>query len=137
MGFFGNMLSGGAGIAGANNAHLAELAIQKLSQADKKRLAMRIVDITIASGFQNMTNDQVFGMFNSKERISQLNLIALACAELGIQPPAAGESWMSVRNPFLLATDAKDLETNAGHFRRKHGLSVKVGTAPIDIKLWA
>lgn len=136
MGFFGNMISGGAGIAGANNAHLAELAIVALSQSDRKRVAAQVAEITRRSGFRNMTDEQVFEMFNDKERLSQLNLLALAFHELGFPPPVAGESWMPVRNPLMLSTDTSDLDTNAGHFRRKHGVTVSVGATRINIKQW-
>jgi hypothetical protein len=137
MGFFGNILSGGAGIAGANNAHLAELTIRHLNQSEKQRVAARVADITRYSGFPNMSDDQVFDMFNNHERLSQLNLLALAFNEMGISPPVNGESWMPVRNPLMLSTDSSDLQANAGHFRRKHGLTLSVGTTRIDIKQWS
>jgi hypothetical protein len=136
MGFLANMLSGGAGIAGANNAHLAELVIQNLSISEKKIVATRIADITRRSGFPNMTDAQAYDMFNSNERLAQLNLIALAFNEMGFPSPVPGESWMPVARPLMPSTDAKDLETNAGHFRRKYGKTVSVGSKSIDIWSW-
>lgn len=137
MGFFGNLLSGGAGFAGANNAHLAELVIKRLTTSEKKRVAEKVVDMGMSAGGHRMNTEQFKDFFNDRDRLCQLNVIALALAHLDIDPNIAGESWMLVNHPFALPTDSNDLQTNASHFRRKHNLSVSVGTDRIDIRKWA
>ncbi|MFO1315573.1 MAG: hypothetical protein U1F58_08200 [Burkholderiales bacterium] len=136
MGFLGNMLTGGKGIAGANNAHLAEFVIARLTAAEKKRVAEKVIEMGIqASGYRE-TAASFKEFFRNHERLSQLNCVALALAHLGFQPGLSGETWMMVANPFMVPTDAKDLEANAGHFRRKHHVNLRIGTERIDLGQW-
>ena len=137
MGFLGNLLTGGAGIAGANNAHLAELVILRLSASEKKRVAEKVVEMGMPACGYRKTTEQFYDFFNDHERLCQLNVIALALSELYLDPNVKGESWMVVRNPFALSTDISDLQTNASHFLRKYNLTVSVGTEKIDIRKWA
>jgi|ERR1039457_4950153 TPR repeat protein len=137
MGLLGNLLSGGAGFAGANNAHLAELVIKRLTASEKKRVAEKVVEMGMSAGGHRKTTEQFKDFFNDHERLCQLNVIALALAHLDIDPNVAGESWMLVNHPFALPTDSNDLQANARHFRRKHNLTVSVGTEKINIRNWA
>jgi len=74
-------------------------------------------------------------MFRDATRIVQLNFLAFTMLHCDIPPAIAGEQWQLVRNPFATAVDDIDLKTNAGHFRRKYGISVVIkdaSTNPID-----
>lgn len=136
MGFFGNLLTGGAGIAGANNAHLAELVIKRLTQSEKKRVAEKVVEMGIKAGGNRMRTEQFYDFFNRHERLYQLNVISLALCELYLDANVEGESWVFVKNPYM-PIDSSDLQANAYHFRKKHNLIVSVGTEQIDIREWA
>lgn len=136
MGFLGNMLSGGKGIAGANNAHLAEYTIRGLDASAKRRVAEKVVEMGVRAGGNRETAASFKEFFRGRDRIHQLNCVALALAQLGYGPGLPGESWMAVANPFMVPTDSSDLQTNAAHFRRKHGITVQIGTERIDLTAW-
>ncbi len=136
MGFLANMMSGGKGIAGANNAHLAELVIARFNAQDKQFVALKVVEMGIQASGNRDTAASFKRFFAEHERLYQLNCIALALDELGFHPTVSGESWMPVSHPFMVPTDSNDLQVNAGHFRRKHGLTVRVGTDRIDLTKW-
>ena len=134
MGFFLNLLTGGAGIAGANNAHLAELVIRRITVADKKRVAEKIISMGVQAS--RMTAEQFCDHFNKSERLKQLNAIALALSELYLDANLPGEVWLEVTNPFAIPTNSDDLNANANYFRRKHDIMVSVGNERIDIWTW-
>lgn len=139
MGLFGDLIGaafgGGFGGAGANNAHLAELAIKKLSDSDKKRVADKVIEMGVQASGNRMDIEQYCGHFNRKERICQLNVIALALAQLNFNP-VMGAAWVEVRNPFTLNIDSTDIKVNAAYLLKKHNLRVSIGTEKIDIRKW-
>lgn len=139
MGLFGNLLGGllgaGAGVAGAHNAHLAELAIKTLSQDDKMRVAQKVIEMGVNATGGRMSSGQFCDHFNRKDRLCQLNVIALALAEMNIHV-IRSDSWMEVKNPFMLNIDAKDLEVNSVYLFKKHNLKVSVGSETINIRDW-
>lgn len=137
MGFFKNMISGGAGIAGANNAHLAEMLLKGFSPQDKFRVLERMIKMYKRAGGIAAAPELIIRRFNeANSRVAQLNIIALALADLGYPSPIPGESWMAVQNPFSLGTDETDLEVNAGHMRRKHQIHIALPKSKIDFNLW-
>lgn len=139
MGLFGNLIGfvtgAGYGGAGAQNAHLAELAIKKLSDSDKKRVAEKVIEMGVQASGHRQNAEQYCGHFNRKERLCQLNVIALALSQLNINP-VIGELWMQVSNPFTLNIDSTDIKANAAYLLKKHNLKVSVGTDQIDIRKW-
>lgn len=140
MGLFGDLIGatfgGGFGGAGANNAHLAELAIIKLSDSDKKRVADKVIEMGVQASGHRQNAGQYCDHFNRKERITQLNVIALALAQLNIHP-SMGAAWVEVRNPYTLNIDITDIQVNAAYLLKKHNLKVSIGTEQIDLKKWA
>lgn len=142
MGLFGDLfgfVSGaGYGGAGAQNAHLAELAIMKTSDSEKKRIAEKVISMGVQaakSSGATRTDEQYCDHFNRHERLCQLNVIALALAQLDINT-VKGELWMQVRNPYTLNIDSTDLKVNADYLFKKHNLRVSIGTERIDIRKW-
>lgn len=139
MGILGNLLGAtfgaGAGVAGAHNAHLAELAINKLSVSDKKRVAEKVFEIGVNATGGCMNAKQFFYFFIQESRISQLNVVALALNELNIHE-VPENSWMGVRNPFALKISSNDLQVNSLYLLKKHNLKVSIGTGSINIKEW-
>lgn len=140
MGLFGDLIGatfgGGFGGAGANNAHLAELEIRKLSDNDKKRVAEKVIEMGVIASGNRQNAEQYCLYFNRKERICQLNVIALALVQLNIHPEN-GASWVEVRNPYTLNIDSTDIKVNAAYLFKKYSLKVSIGAEQIDIRKWA
>jgi hypothetical protein len=136
MGFLGNVLSGGKGIAGANNAQLAELAIRKLGPEQKLVVAAKVVEMGMMASRGRFNPDSFVKFFNDCERVQQLNAIALALWHLEVPPPLPGEQWMTLANPFAVPTDRKDLDANASHLRRKHSVAFRLPSESIDLHAW-
>jgi len=132
---FFNAVGGGGGLDGAHNAHLAEVAIKSFSQADKKRVAQKVIEMGIKASGGRATNEQFCDHFNSQNRICQLNVIALALEAMGIHI-IKNDSWMHVKNPFALYVDDKDIMVNKVYLSDKYKINVSIGTNPIDIKQW-
>lgn len=68
MGFLGNMLTGGKGIAGANNAHLAEFVIARLTAAEKSaspRKSLKWVFRRAATGRPPLRSKSFFAITNA------------------------------------------------------------------------
>ena len=134
MSFLKNMLFGGTGIAAANNAHLAELTLPKLNLDQKKKIIENLLEV-MRIGATHHTDDDLHRMYREAPRVVQLNFLAFTMLYCDIPPAIDGEQWQIVRNPFATAVDDIDLKTNAGHFRRKYGITIaikNVPTNPID-----
>lgn len=105
MGFISNLFAGalgaGSGVAGAHNAHLAELVIQDMSEDDKKKVADEVINMGAIASSHRVSSEYFCDMFNDMERIYQLNIIALALARLNIHQ-LPNDSWMPVKNPFAM-----------------------------------
>ena len=137
MHFSRNMVSIGEGIAGASNAHLAELLLRELTIQDKAIVLNRMVEMFKSSGGSTTVHEETIRRFNEADgRVSQLNIIALALANLGYESPLEGEAWMHVTNPFELVTDHKDIEANAEHMRTMHGINIVLPRGRIDFSGW-
>lgn len=141
MGFLGNLFKESAacfgdGAVGARNAHLAELAITKLSDIDKRNVAQRVIEMGVLASGHRMNAEQYSAHFNRHERLCQLNVIAMALCDLNILA-VPGEKWDSVRNPFMLNIDMANLQVSANYFLKKHKLKVSIGSEQINIKKWA
>lgn len=135
MGFLANLLSGGTGLAGANNAHLAELLIPQLSADERRRVAEKVIDMGVRA-FRGRSAEFFVAHFNQANRVQQLNAIALALGELDMPPSIRGETWHWLTHPFAVPTDAKDLKVSAFHFLNRHGVAINVGTESIDLLTW-
>lgn len=128
MGFLSSLFKGNKGFAAATNALLAENMLPSLSKADKDNVRLQIAHIFRTGGFPNISDDFIYTQFNSQPRAAQLNLVAMALNELGIEPPFKGESWHEVRNPFLpSAYDASDLAAVQARMSNQHGVHFQLG----------
>jgi hypothetical protein len=139
MGLLKNIIEGslgaGSGEAGAHNAYLAELAIKKLSASEKKRVAEETVEMGVRATGHRLTPEHFCDHFNYKDRLCQLNIIALALAEMDIHV-LPNDSWRGIKNPFMLNIDSTDLEVSSHWFLKKHNLKVSVGNEQINIREW-
>jgi len=84
--------------------------------------------------YKNLADDQLVDVFDAFPRVTQLNLLSIAMKELGIGWP--NEQWLPVRNPIFTLMDAKDVAVSAGHFRRKHGLTIHIEAEPLRTSQW-
>jgi len=135
MSFLRNMLHGGAGISAANNAHLAELTLSKLSTA-QKQLVMENLLVVMHIGAPHLSYDDFNRMFRDAPRIVQLNFLAFTMLHCGIPPTVTGEQWQLVKNPFATMVDGVDIRTNAAHFLRKYGITVAIKDEPFEAFEW-
>lgn len=121
MGFLKSLFRGTKGFATATNAILAEYMLPTLETDVKDQVRAQITHIFRAGGFPNLTDDFIYTKFNSESRPVQLNLIALALNDLGIQPPFEWESWHEVRNPFRRDIyDDADIEAVQARLSHQH-----------------
>lgn len=136
MSFWKNMFTGGEGHSVAHNAHLAELVIEKVLPASRRREVAQSLVRVMRRGweYRDLEEFQIVMAFNEFSRITQLNMLSIAMKELGICWP--GEQWMPIRNPIYNTMDAKDIEVNAGYFKRKHGLTVTIKSQPMNLLQW-
>ena len=101
MGLFSFLFgSGPKRFSVANNALLAEHILPHLTSDMILQLKEQIFYIFRAGGFPNITDEFVVEKFDSSERVVQLNCIAIALNDLGVQPNLENEFWLEVRNPF-------------------------------------
>lgn len=134
MGFFKSLFRGTKGFATATNALLAEHMLPTLDSETKDRLRSQIAHILRAGGRRDLPDDRVNRSFNSRERLVQLNLIAIALNDLGIEPPFRGEFWHEVRNPFLPNIyDEDDLVAVQSRLSHQHGIHFQVAKKSLDL----
>ena len=136
MSLLKNLMTGGEGHSVAHNAHLAELVLKTLGSTDKRQQVLQSLHKVMRRGmsYQRMDADELADEFDALDRVAQLNMLSIAMKEIGIF--WKDEPWMPIRNPTLHSMDARDVEINAGHFKRKHGLTVTILTQPMNLGQW-
>lgn len=134
MGFISSLFRGTKGFSFATNALLAEHILPSLTPAQKDQVRTQITHILHAGGPGSMSPDFVYRMFNSQARAVQLNVVALALNDLGIDPPFKGEFWHPVRNPFMPGLyNEGDFEAVQARLAHQHGQHFQVGREPLHI----
>lgn len=134
MGLLSFLFRGNSGFATATNALLAEYMLPNLTSDQKKKVRAQIAHIFRAGGFPGLTDEFIRTHFNSKPRAVQLNFIAIALNDLGINPPFKGEFWHEVRNPFLPNIyDAGDMEAVQARLSNQHRIHFQISPTPMDI----
>lgn len=134
MGLFSFLFKGNSGFAAATNALLAEYMLSNLTGDQKNKLRAQIAHIFRAGGFPGLSEEFIRTKFNSQPRAVQLNFVALALNDLGINPPFRGEFWHEVKNPFLPNIyDAADLEAVQARLSNQHRVHFQLATGSLDI----
>ncbi len=110
MGFFGSLFGFDQSM-GAVNAVLASHLIENLGCDERIRIAKEVVSI-IARGRQ-IRADLVLDDLSTQSRVTQMNFIALACDNLGIDPSVPNNVWTRVENPYQVG-DQIDAERISG-----------------------
>ncbi len=105
----------------ATNAVLASHLLARLDRQQKQNIATLIADHLKSS---RDTAEDVLRALNNNCRVTQMNFIALACNDLGIEPPIS--CWLPIRNPYLVGgyTKETDISFAVRLFARKNGVSI-------------
>jgi hypothetical protein len=136
MGFL-SRLFGLPSFGGATNALLVELMMPKLSATQRSQLKAQLVTVFRNGGFPNIKPEAAMASLNRAPRIAQLNFLALAMNELGMQPPLKNEFWHEVRNPFDPSiADEKSLWAVSQRLKSTHGVDISVGRDAISFDTW-
>ncbi len=102
MGFFSSLLGWDQSM-GAVNAVLASHFIEKADRLDRKRVAREVFNIiTSVRGGQPL--EAILNEISRESYVVQMNFIALACDNLGIDPPVRNNVWTRVANPYRIGT---------------------------------
>jgi hypothetical protein len=132
MSFFGRIFRGNKGFAASSNALLAEYMLPELSADTKDQMRSQIAHIFRAGGFPNISDDFIYTKFNSSPRQVQLNLIAIALNDLGIEPSLKGEFWHEVRNPFRPDIyDPVEMEAVQARLAHQHKMQFQISSEPL------
>jgi len=125
----------------ATNALLVEHALGSIEFIPENPFAQQlkaaIVQVQRYALHRNVPEQKVYSDFNSYTRFQQLNIIAMAFNEVGIEPVLHGEYWQPVKNPFLPNLDSPShIRAVAERLARKHGTRIEIGTEPMNIETW-
>lgn len=104
----------------AKNAVLASHLLPRLDRQQKEIIAALIAD------HLRGTAEDVLRELNNNCRVTQMNFIALACSDLGIEPPIPNSSWQPIRNPYSVGgyTKERDISLQVRWFALKNGVSI-------------
>jgi hypothetical protein len=133
MGLFG-LLTGWDQNKAANNAVLASHLAEHLDGEQKKAIATLIANSILRFRTRGSA-EVILRELNKNCRVTQMNFIALACNDLGIQPLIKGSDWLSVRNPYLVGgyTKEKDISFSVRWYEKRSG--VRVNWPGDDVKV--
>lgn len=136
MGFLKGLFTGGRGYAAAQNAAAAEYIFNKISIIDKININSKIIDIFRSGMNSNLSEDQIAKKFDNLDRITQLNFIAIAVAEIGEWDFMNLPKPMEVRNPFRDAAlvDKSDIIVAQKTIQRTTGEDIKIKNAPLKFE---
>lgn len=102
MGFLGSLF-GWDQTMGAVNAVLASHLIDYAKPEERKRIAAEVIRI-VSSVQGRLTSDSILENLSRESRVVQTNFIALACDNLGIDPPVRNNVWTRVENPYRIGS---------------------------------
>ena len=122
MGLFG-LLAGWDQNKAANNAVLANHLLQQLGWKQKQDIAKLIVENMCRNRF---AATDALDSLNRACRVTQMNFIALACSDLGIEPSIASSTWLPIPNPFSVGghTKEEDISFSVRWYEKKSGVRI-------------
>jgi hypothetical protein len=106
MGIFGSLFNSSKTMA-AINAVMANHVLEHTSQTQRKHIASEVVKII--SSVQKRDRLRIIEDLNERDRVTQLNFVALACDNLGINAPFKKCDWTRIKNPFATARDMPEI----------------------------
>lgn len=124
MGFFGSLFGWDQSM-GALNAVLASHLIENAKPVVRKQIAQEVFNI-ITSVRRGQPLDRILAEISSETRVVQMNFIAIACDNLGIDPPVRNNVWTRIQNPYQLRTqvDATQLSAAIDAISKQDGVKV-------------
>lgn len=115
--------------AGAFNAVLMQHALMEMGNDERAALWAQVLPSAL-SGARGATEEFMAKQLRNTNRIVQLNICAIAMADLQAVPRLPGELWMGIANPWLALPDTPKLwqhvRTQEEYVLRKHGAAVTV-----------
>lgn len=133
MGFFGSLIGWDQSM-GAMNAVLGSYLIEKSDRAERKKIAQEIINI-LSSVRRRQSPEVLLEELSRESRVVQMNFIALACDNLGINPPVPNNVWTRVKNPYQIgqSVDADRISLAIEAIEKQDGIRVTwPGNASID-----
>ena len=140
MGLFG-LLTGWDQDKAADNAVQANHLLPRLNEQQKKEIVTHIANkISIFYGGRK-PNEKILRDLSNDCRVTQLNFVALACNDLGIEPPIQdGVGWRSIRNPYAVGghTKERDISACVRWFAKRYGVSINWpgDDVKLDFRTW-
>jgi hypothetical protein len=125
MGIIG-LLTGWEQDTAAGKAVLANHLLPYLDSGQRNKIILYIVDEFQRDG--RHSSDKIIQFICTESRASQLNLVAMACASLGIEPRINdGIGWRRVKQPHISGGAVKPIhiELNIKYTKRKTGVMVE------------
>jgi hypothetical protein len=100
MGFFSSIIGWDKSM-GATNAVLASHFIQQADKSTLKAIALEVESI-LQSVRPSQQRESLLSELNGKDRVVQMNFVALACDNLRISPPVRDNVWTRVKSPYII-----------------------------------
>ena len=124
MGFLGSLFGWDQSM-GAVNALLASYLIEKADRTERQKIAVEVVRI-ISSVQHRQAPDAILEALSKKSRVVQMNFIALACDNLGIDPPVRNNVWARVENPYRIGSqvDANRISVAVYAIEKQDGVRI-------------
>lgn len=124
MGFFGLFLGWDQSM-GAVNAVLGSHLIEKTDAGTRKKISKEVADIVMRVR-QRQQLEAILDEITTKNRVVQMNFVALACDNLGIDPPVRNNVWTRVKNPYLIGSqvDATRISLAVQAIEKQDGVRV-------------
>ena len=125
MGVLG-LLTGWDQDQAATNAVLANHLWARLD-SEQKRIIIKLIVYNHLKNNNRRSIDDIIYILNEQCRVTQMNFVALACRDLGIEPPIDDRvGWRNIRNPYSVGghTKKRDISAVIRWFARNKGVSV-------------
>ena len=104
------------------NAFLAKITFDKLNEKEKEKVRNQANAILIRG---DMNNEYASKFYHELSDIYRFSIMALAMAELNIQPCLRNEKWHYVKRPFEPLNDVKhQIEVVKHHFIKSHNINI-------------
>jgi hypothetical protein len=133
MGFFGSLI-GWDQAMGATNAVLANHLLMQANSAQLRAIASEVGRIVL-SVRPSQQVEALLGELNKSDRVAQMNFVALACDNLGIEPTIRNNVWTRVKNPYLIGTQVDVSRINAALEAVEKQDKIRISWPGIEVKV--
>lgn len=120
--FIFKMYRGSIKQSAVQNAFLAKLTFSKLNEQEKKDVQDKTIEILVRGG---MNNEYALEFFHGLSELYQFSIMAMAMAELNIQPCLPNETWHYVERPLEPINNLKhQIDVMKNHLIKYHHVEV-------------